>query len=199
MFVIKVVNVKVCILGMGGVGKTSIKQIFTGHPMIEEYKATIGTDFTVKDYDYKSGAISERIRFMIYDLAGQQRYKSGRKNFMSGSHACILVYDISNRASLEEIPEWLIEFKSVVRSNVPLVLVANKIDLRDSLANEGITTDEGLQMSERLQENIGYGKRNKFFFIEVSALENLNINEVFDYISHQIYDKYINNSILDSY
>ena len=191
-------NVKVCLLGMGGVGKTSIKQIFTGQPFNEEYTATIGTDFTVKDYDYVSGATNARIRYMIYDLAGQSRYKSGRKNFLSGAHAAILVYDISNRTSLEEIPDWLIEFKSVVRSNVPLVLVANKIDLREKLGSSGITTEEGLKMAEALQKNIGYGKRNKFYFIEVSALENININEVFDYISHQIYDMYLNNNFSDS-
>lgn len=188
------VNVKVVILGEGGVGKTSIKQIFTGEKMHEEYVATIGTDFTVKDYDYKSGSINERIRFMIYDLAGQARYRSGRKNFMSGAHAGILVYDISNRSSLEQIPEWLVEFKSVVRANVPLVLVGNKIDLREKIETDFIAHEEGQMMAKKLQENIGYGKRNKFYFLEVSALENININQVFDYISHNIYDTYLSNT-----
>ena len=64
---LKLVNVKVCVLGMGGVGKTSIIQIFSGQQMGGDYAPTIGTDFTVKDFDYKSGAINERIRFMIYD------------------------------------------------------------------------------------------------------------------------------------
>ena len=92
---------------------------------------------------------------------------------MSGSHAGILVYDISNRESLEDIPDWLVEFKAVVRANVPLVLVGNKIDLRESLGPASLTTEEGLRMSEKLQENIGYGKRNKFYFIETSAKENI--------------------------
>lgn len=193
------VNVKVCVLGMGGVGKTSIIQIFSGQSMGDEYAPTIGTDFTVKDFDYKSGAINERIRFMIYDLAGQERYKGNRNNFLTGAHAAIFVYDISNRSSLEDIPNWLIEFKSVVRTNVPLVLVANKIDLREKLGQNSITTEEGEQMAEKLKENIGYGKLNKFYFIEASALENIHINDVFDFISHQIYDKYLNKDTLDSY
>ena len=126
---------------------------------------------------------------MIYDLAGQERFKSVRGNFMTGSHAGIFVYDISNRASLEKIPDWLIEFKSAVRTNVPLVLVANKIDLRVQLGPEAITTEEGEFLAKKLSENMGYGSRNKFYFVEVSALKNLNINEIFDYISHEIYDK----------
>jgi small GTP-binding protein len=176
---------------MGGVGKTSIKQVFTGQKMDDEYTATVGTDFSLKDHVYKNGTESTLIRFMIYDLAGQERYKSGRSNFISGSHAGILVYDVSNRASLDDIPEWLVQFKSVIRTNVPLVLVANKIDLRGKVDYDVITTEEGQKMAEKLQENIGYGKRNKFYFIEVSALENINIDAVFDYISHQIYDMYL--------
>lgn len=186
------VNVKVCLLGDGGVGKTSIVQIFTGQRMDSDYSPTIGTDFTVKDFEYKSGATNARIRFMLYDLAGQTRYKAGRSNFLTGAHAAIFVYDVSNRSSLEDIPNWLIEFKSVVRSNVPLVLVANKIDLRDELGPNGITTEEGKRMAEKLKENIGYGKMNKFYFIEASALENINVHDVFDFISHQIYDTYLN-------
>lgn len=187
------VNVKVSLLGEGAVGKTSIKRIFSGQPFLQTHQATIGSDFTLKDYLYQpyAGAQGERIRYMIYDLAGQERFKKVRGNFMTGSHAGIFVYDISNRASLEKIPDWLVEFKSAVRTNVPLVLVANKIDLRDQLGPEAITKEEGMKIAEKLSENTGYGKRNKFYFVEVSALQNLNINKVFDYISHEIYDFYL--------
>ena len=121
------VNVKVSLLGEGAVGKSSIKRIFSGQPFLETHQATIGSDFTLKDYLYQpyEGAQGERIRYMIYDLAGQERFKNVRGNFMNGSHAGIFVFDISNRASLEKIPDWLVEFKKVVRTNVPLVLVAN--------------------------------------------------------------------------
>ena len=79
-----------------------------------KYTATIGSDFTLKDYTYRSGSNSLRIRFMIYDLAGQPRYNAVRRNYLTGSHAGILVYDISNRESLDEIPNWLIQFKSIL-------------------------------------------------------------------------------------
>lgn len=192
------VNVKVSLLGEGAVGKTSIKRIFSGQPVLKDHLATIGSDFTLKDYVYTpyDGARGERIRYMIYDLAGQQRFKNVRGNFMDGSHAGIFVYDISNRASLDKIPEWLVDFKSAVRTHVPLVLVANKIDLREQLGSDAITTQEGIKMAEKLSENTGYGKRNKFYFVEVSALQNLNINKVFDYISHEIYDFYLKDNRL---
>ena len=110
-----------------------------------------------------------------------------------GAHAGVLVYDVTNRASLEEIPNWLVQFKSVIRQNVPLVLVANKIDLREKLGSNVITKEEGLKMSEKLQENIGYGSQNKFYFIEVSALQNINVDQVFKFIAQNIYEKYISN------
>lgn len=191
-------NVKVVLLGQGGVGKTSIKRIFTGQKFNDQHQATIGAEFVIKDYSYHpyEGAPATNIRFMLYDIAGQQRFKTVRKNFISGAHAGIFVYDISNRSSLEEIPDWLIEFKSVVRTNVPLVLVANKIDLRRSLGPDGISREEGEKMAYKLGENVGYGKRNKFYFVEASALENININAVFDHISHEIYEFYLHDNRL---
>ena len=183
-------NIKVSLLGTGGVGKTSIKQVFSGHPMTLDYSATLGTDFTLKDYTYTEGEISENMRFMIYDLAGQDRFKAGRSSFIAGSHAGILVYDVANRTSLEVIPKWLEDFKKVVKANVPIVLVGNKIDLRDG-SSEFLSTQDGLRMSEKLQKMIGFGSENKFYFIETSALENLNINDIFDYISAEIYHMFL--------
>lgn len=187
------VNVKIVLLGNGGVGKTSIKRIFAGQRVDGKYTATIGADFTLKDFSYKTTTgETARLRFMIYDLAGQPRYDAVRRNYIMGAHAGVLVYDVTNRASLEEIPKWLIQFKAVIRQNVPLVLVGNKIDLRDNKdVQDTITTEEGKKMAVKLQENMGFGSRNKFFFIEVSALENIKVDQVFEFIAQNIYDKYI--------
>lgn len=186
------------ILGAGGVGKTSIRQIFTGEKLSidQEYRATIGSDFSVTDHIYTQEEQSIHLKYMIYDLAGQDRFKSGRANFISGSHAAVLVYDVSNRATLEVIPDWLSEFKSIVRIDVPMVLVANKIDLRDQLGDEAISTGEGRQIAEKIQNNVGFGRNYKIYFVEVSAKENLNINAIFDYISREIYEFYLQDNRL---
>ena len=186
-------------LGAGGVGKTSIRQIFTEEKkkIEQNYRATIGADFSIKDYVFKQQDEKIHIRYMIYDLAGQSRYKSGRANFIEGSHACILVYDIANRSSLEEISEWLNEFKEIIPFNVPIVLVANKIDLRDNNTDGSIiSTDEGVKFAQKLSKKDNGEKKNNLYFIEVSALENINIDKVFDYISEQIYDMYLKNGVL---
>lgn len=188
------VNIKICLLGDGGVGKTSIKKVFSGQKFEEgKYQATIGADFTLKDYKYVSGAESARIRFMIYDLAGQPRYNAVRRQYITGSHAALLVYDITNRATYDNMTQWLIQFKQVIRANVPLVLVANKIDLRDKIGDKAITRKEGEELAENLKKNIGYGAMNTFYFIEVSAKENKNINEAFDFISHKVYNQFLRN------
>ena len=189
------INIKICIVGNGGVGKTSIKQILTGAKFKNEYVATMGTDFSVKDYEYTKATHSTRIRFLIFDLAGQKRYRTGQKNFMVGSHAVVLVYDISNKKSIQEIPEWLREFKSAVKRNVPIVLVGNKIDLREKIGKDGITYEDGIVLSNNIQRSLGYGENIKFHFVEVSAKENIHVNDIFDYISSQIYDMYINGDV----
>lgn len=188
------VNVKICLLGDGNVGKTSIKTVFSGQKMNENYTATIGAGFTLKDYNYVSGSESARIRFMIYDLAGQPRYNAVRRQYIMGSHAALLVYDISNRDSYDNMTKWLIQFKQVIRNNVPLVLVANKIDLRNDPKYDGhplLTTEDGKLLAEKLRENIGYGALNQFYFLEVSAKNNQNINDAFDFISHKMYRSFL--------
>ena len=192
MEIFKIVNVKISLLGNGGVGKTSIKRVFTGQPMQRNYSATIGSEFVIKDYNYKTTyGETARLRYLIYDLAGQPRFTSVRRNYIMGSNAGIFVYDVSNRTSLDTLTNWLMEFKSVIRQNVPLVLVANKIDLRESNSASFITTEEGLQVAEKLKEMTGFGARNKFHFTEVSALQNINIDEIFHYIAENIYQDYI--------
>lgn len=191
-------NVKIVLLGEGGVGKTSIKRIFTGQSINLTHTATIGADFVIKDFNYYpvQGSQPVRIKFMIYDLAGQKRFSTVRGNFITGAHAAIFVYDITNRGSFEALKDWLIEFKSVIRTKVPLILVANKIDLRKNDPGTFITTEEGQKMAEKLSGNFGYGKTNKFYFIEASALENVHINDIFDHIAHEVYEFYIRDNRL---
>ena len=80
---------------------------------------------------------------------------------------------------------------------MPIVLVANKIDLRDNNTDASIiTTDEGKRLAQKLSKKDNGEKKNNLYFMEVSALENINIDKVFDYISEQIYDMYLKNGVL---
>ena len=121
----------------------------------------------------------------------QQGFKEVRSQFMLGSNAAILVYDISDRKSFDSIVNWLTEFKKVVNQHVPLVIVGNKIDLRDKGIYGLVTTKEGEVLVSSIRNNFENIDGKDIFFIETSATENIKIQETFDLISKWIYDEHI--------
>ena len=73
------------------------------------------------------------VTLQIWDTAGQERYQSLGRAFYRGAEACILVYDITNRQSFDNLQTWKSEFfeKSMPKdpNNVPVFVLGNKIDL----------------------------------------------------------------------
>lgn len=185
------VNIKVCLLGDGNVGKTTLKQVFAGKPVELNYTATIGAGFSLIMHNFKAKSGSIPIRFMVYDLAGQPRYNSIRKQYMVGSNAALLVYDVTNRTSFDNIIKWLEQFKDVVSTEIPMVLIANKVDLRDKFQNSAITTEEGMGLLKHIKDKYSLREHNYIHYIETSAINNSNVNESFDLISKNVYDKYM--------
>ena len=185
------VNVKVVILGDGNVGKTSLKNRFIGLPVQIDYKATIGADFGLKYHKYDTGEKKFDIKFMVYDLAGQPRYSSIRAQYMTGTQAALFVYDITDKISYDTILSWLDEFKKVVTYDVPIVLVANKVDLRKTWDRPMISTAEGEELKGIIEKEYYNNEEGSVFFIETSAIYGTNVNKAFDCISEFIYTQYL--------
>ncbi|MFX0207327.1 MAG: Rab family GTPase [Candidatus Hodarchaeota archaeon] len=118
---------KVVMLGEAMVGKTTLVKAFMGVEFTEGYKATLGTDLSRKVVQIND----EEVIFQIWDLAGQQAFKTIRSTFLKGAKGAIVVYDISSRESFLKTKDWLKELFSVV-GKIPVVLVGNKLDLRES-------------------------------------------------------------------
>ena len=140
---------KVCLLGNGYVGKTSIKRRYLGMQFKETYMATIGADFTLKEQVYKDVTI----KYLIWDLAGQIKYQNIRGSYFMGAKGLLLVYDVSNFLSFEEVTNWIEEFHRTVRKEekTPIILVGNKIDLREA-GIPSISTKQGEDKANELRE-----------------------------------------------
>lgn len=116
-------------LGEAMVGKTTLVTAFMGVDEIAEgYRATLGTDLSRKTVQING----EEVLFQIWDLSGQQAFRSIRSNFLKGAKGAIIVYDISSRRSFSKINDWLQEVISIV-GKIPVVLVGNKLDLREGI------------------------------------------------------------------
>ncbi len=168
---------KIVLAGDQAVGKTSIRKRYLGECFEGKYMLTIGTEFSLK----KVKIDDTEMNLQIWDLAGQQQFKAVRTLYYQGATGAILVYDVTNRQTFDNLPIWIDE---LIMHNgnhlVPILILANKIDLREFLRTneESITTAEGLAMTKQLEESYSQqGFKTIFSFHEVSAKSGLGVED----------------------
>jgi small GTP-binding protein len=115
---------KVVVAGDGTVGKTSLIRQYAEGKFEASRVATIGVDFQTKIVSLPQGDV----KLSIWDMAGQAYFESVRVGFYRGSRAAALVYDVTNPASLENLPHWYEEVRQAA-SGQRFLVVGNKIDL----------------------------------------------------------------------
>jgi len=124
----KKVLLKIIILGDSGVGKTSLMNQYVNKRFSSQYKATIGADFLTKEVMIDDKLVT----LQIWDTAGQERFQSLGVAFYRGADACILVYDITNERSFEQLQSWKDEFLKNASprdpENFAFVVIGNKVD-----------------------------------------------------------------------
>jgi len=175
---------KVVLIGDGEVGKTTLRKRFMGESFSTSYIPTIGADFAVKDLKTKSGT---QVRFQIWDLAGQQRFRVVREGFYRGSKGALLIYDVTRGETYNNIPAWAEELAKNVSVIPPMVLVGNKIDLKDQVPVY-VSSDYGEMMRDYLEKRY----RVPVKFIETSAKTGENIEEAFVMLAELILSQITN-------
>ena len=140
---------KIIIAGDGAVGKTALRRTFMGVNFDGQYLMTIGADFSVKEVRLNTPG-SDVMKFQIWDLAGQPRFQEVRSVYYSGIVGAILMYDVTRPDSYENTPKWLMEIKKHSKKGaVPVVLLANKIDLKDKV-DYALSSSDGLLLSREI-------------------------------------------------
>jgi len=134
---------KIILLGDSGVGKTSLMNRYSTEKFTGQYKATIGADFLSKEVVIPDQFGQHRVvTLQIWDTAGQERFQSLGVGFYRGADSCILVYDITDPHSLDNLDHWRSEFLNSVgggsldggstdstqSSDFPFCVLGNKID-----------------------------------------------------------------------
>lgn len=124
----KKVLLKVIILGDSGVGKTALMNQYVNKRFSSAYKATIGADFLTKEVMIDDKLVT----LQIWDTAGQERFQSLGVAFYRGADVCILVYDVTNPKSFENLDSWreefLVQASPPDMENFPFVVLGNKVD-----------------------------------------------------------------------
>ncbi|MFX1590237.1 MAG: Rab family GTPase [Promethearchaeota archaeon] len=166
---------KLILGGEGGVGKTSMVHRFVEDSFQTDYKSTIGTSIMKKECEFHG--LESKVRFIIWDLAGQAQFKRVRQTYLANAEAGILVYDVTRKDSYDSLENWFKEIKSV-SPTISLILVGNKIDLEKE---REITTGEGEELAQKL--NLSY--------IETSAKTGENINDAFKMLALQMIKRFV--------
>jgi small GTP-binding protein len=159
---------KLVIIGESGVGKTSIITQFIEEVFISDKQSTIGGTFSSKSVQCGNGKI---LKLEIWDTAGQERYRSVTKMFYKDANAAILVYDITNKNSFNQLQNyWAEQVKESSPKNIIIAIAANKCDLF-----EKEVVDE--------KEARDYAKSIGAIFSLTSAKSTAGINDLFIEIS----------------
>ncbi|XP_074592408.1 ras-related protein Rab2BV-like [Curcuma longa] len=161
---------KIVLIGDSGVGKSNILSRFTRNEFCLESKSTIGVEFATKTLQLEG----KTIKAQIWDTAGQERYRAITSAYYRGAVGALLVYDITKKQTFENVQRWLRELRDHADSNIVILMVGNKADLRHLRA---VTEEEAQMLAEK----------EELSFLETSALEALNIDKAFQTILKNIY------------
>ena len=164
--------IKLIILGNQAVGKTSIRNVYLNTDFNEETLSTVGYNKVESKFKLDDG---KEIKLAIWDTAGQERFHSVALSSLKNAQGIILVFDVANKKSFNDLDMWLSEIKNVT-DQVSIILFGNKCELTDR------------EVTKKEAEK--FAKDHKIPYIETSAKLNLNIEQGFSIVVNDAYKKY---------
>jgi Ras-related protein Rab-8A len=165
--------IKLGILGDSSVGKTCLCNSFMNLEFSMDQLSTIGADKSEKKLTLKNG---KDIKLIIWDTAGQERFRSAGLKYARNAQGIVLVFDVTNRASFDNIGNWM-ELINENFKNPSIILFGNKADIAKEKWK--VSNEEAKEFAEKM----------KFPYFETSAMTKQGINEGFSFIANDIYDK----------
>ncbi|MBI0583107.1 MAG: GTP-binding protein [Methanomassiliicoccus sp.] len=157
---------KICLLGDGGVGKTSLIDRFVLNSFSEDYIISFGTRVSKKVIEYEE----VQLTLMIWDVLGQKTQKTLHGAYYNGANGVLLVCDNTREETLLNLPTWKSDLE-VVTGTVPVIPVVNKSDLPTSISPENLTD---------VREAMGHD------FLFTSAKTGQGVQEAFENIGRRV-------------
>ena len=165
---------KILLLGDSSVGKTCFLLRYTENTFQEIHMSTIGLDYKLKNVQMEDGKM---VKIQIWDTAGQDRFRSITKNYYKGAHGIILLYDVTNKNSFNNVRNWIGQIKEEVSEKVSIILVGNKVDDEE---HRVVQTEEGEKIANEF----------KLMFFECSAKSGINIDTTFNELIKKTVENY---------
>ncbi|MHA1730017.1 MAG: Rab family GTPase [Promethearchaeota archaeon] len=170
---------KIIIIGDNGVGKTSLVKNYVEETFTNDYKPTIGTNIFIKKLKIKK----DEVVASLWDIAGQERWKTMRSMYYKGSQGVIIVGDLTRKSTFKNIEGFWAPDLLKNLSEIPIIIIANKNDLQSKIEVD----DDTIQGIVR---NIGV-----ISAIKSSAKTGFHVNEAFILLLKKIIEK--NNELIN--
>ena len=170
----KEVLYKILLLGDSSVGKTCFLMRYTDNTFQEIHMSTIGLESKIKTVELDDG---RTVKIQLWDTAGQERFHTITKNYYKTAHAIILIFDVTEKATYQNVKNWVEQIREEVSSKVVTVLVGNKID---DVENRKINKEEGEEMA----------KECGISYFECSAKTGENIDPIFNDLIKKTIENY---------
>lgn len=182
---------KIICVGSAFVGKTSLARRFTLNTFIHSYIPTLGVSWLTKTITFTPEQLNENmtkeiysdpltLRLSLWDTGGQEMFTYLRPKYYAGATCAVLVYDITNHNSFDDIDMWVSEVTSKC-PDIPVIICGNKFDLKDA---RSVDYDAAVE----------YAKFKHFDYVETSALDAHNVDKLFYHasrLSHQFSNEHI--------
>ncbi|XP_067652810.1 ras-related protein Rab-22A-like [Haliotis asinina] len=162
-------DVKLCLLGDSGVGKSSIVMRFVNNQFKNALESTIGASFMTKTLLVDGNTY----KYQIWDTAGQEKYRALAPMYYRGAAAAIIVYDVTRESTFRSVKSWVQELRRQGSPNIVIAIAGNKCDLEDL-------------REVRKKDAQDYARDINAIFCETSALTAVNVPQLFDAISKEL-------------
>merc|ERR1712099_129428 len=163
---------KLVLIGDSGVGKSCLLLRFADDTYTESHISTIGVDFKIRTIQLDG----KTIKLQIWDTAGQERFRTITSSYYRGAHGIIVVYDVTDQDSFNNVKQWLQEIDRYASESVNKLLVGNKCDMTTKKVVDYTTAKE-------------YADSLGIPFLETSAKNNTNVEQAFLTMASEIKNK----------
>ncbi|GAM40502.1 hypothetical protein TCE0_039r12900 [Talaromyces pinophilus] len=165
---------KLVLLGESAVGKSSLVLRFVKDQFDDYRESTIGAAFLTQTISLDENTT---VKFEIWDTAGQERYKSLAPMYYRNANCAVVVYDITQSASLDKAKSWVKELQRQANENIIIALAGNKLDL---------VTENPDKRAIATADAEAYAKEAGLLFFETSAKTTTNVKELFTAIAKKL-------------
>jgi small GTP-binding protein len=157
---------KLLMLGDSGVGKSSLMIRWTEDTFSTDLAGTVGVNFKTK----REMINNEMVHAQVWDTAGQEQFHKITTSYYKGAHGIMLVYDVSDPKSWDNVQYWLKNIRAHASESVQVVLVGNKCDLRADKSCHCVKPSLGKSFSKKF--GVPY--------FETSAKSSMNVSQAFN-------------------